>query len=203
MKISISILSSNDIKNDIKKINVSDVDYIHLDIMDGRLVNNTSFSYDDLKDFTFKKPLDVHLMVLEPESYIDDFSKLNPEFITIHKGINNFFQYNKYIKEKGIKFGVAINPDEKIEDLFPYLKEIDLVLIMSVFPGFGGQKFIEDSINRIKKLKDYIKVNNLKCLVEVDGGINNKTSKLVDADMTVSGSYLIEDLNRIKLLKER
>ena len=189
MKVSVSFLKYQNSKAEtIQKISQTSADYIHVDIMDGLFVSQKN---DDLNEFInllkdCNKPLDIHLMVLNPAIYIDKLKVLKPSFITIQAEILNPLVYIKQIKKANIKVGLAINPDTDINSLDNYLKYIDLVLVMSVNPGLGGQKFIKDVIPKIKKLK------NKNVLISVDGGINDQTIKLVkeDVDICVSGSYI-------------
>lgn len=194
MKISASFLSSNyNLEDTIKYLNESSTDYIHVDFMDNTFVNNTSYSLKDLEVLkNTNKRLDVHLMVSEPLRYIDYFSKLNTEFISFHyEAINNHLEIINYIKEKNIKVGMAINPETNIDVLNPFFDLIDLVLVMSVTPGRGGQEFVYNTVNKIKELKE--KKKNI--LINVDGGINEDTIKLVDTDIVVAGSYICKSDN--------
>lgn len=196
LEISTSILSIKDnLIDNIIKLNETDTDYIHYDIMDGKFVSNISFSNDDIRrinEYNTKK-LDVHLMVENPKEYINFFKAFNPEYITIHYEIDNLEEYINFIKSNNIKVGVSIKPNTKVSDILYLLDRIDLVLIMSVEPGMGGQTFIDNSIDKINELKSYINKNNLDTLIEVDGGINDITSKEcknAGADILVSGSYI-------------
>ncbi len=189
MKVSVSFLKYQKSKEEtIRKIETTSASYIHVDIMDGFFVKEKN---DDLDEFinllkNTKKPLDIHLMVLNPKKYIDKLSILHPEFITIQAEILNPLVYLKQIKNLGIKAGLAINPETSVEVINKYLKYLDLVLIMSVHPGMGGQKFIPDVISKIKNIP------RNKLLVSMDGGINDETIKLVqnNLDLCVSGSYV-------------
>ena len=195
MKVSASFLSSNNIPKDLVKLNDTDVDYIHVDIMDGKFVSNKTMPFSQMRHiykYTSKR-LDVHLMVEDPFDYIKNYAELNTEYITIHVEIDNVNTYIKQIRDYSIKVGLAISPDTEISELVPYLPFIDLILIMSVVPGKGGQQFIEKSSERVKEVKRLLNsydFNNI--IVNVDGGINNETVKLCkDADMVTSGSYII------------
>ena len=198
MKISASFLTIDNIDNVNKLVNC-DIDYLHLDIMDGIFVNNKN----EVLNITNKKPLDVHLMVSDVYKYIDIYKNLNPLFITFHyEAVTNVLEVVNYIKKLNIKVGLSIKPSTKVEEIIPYLPYLDLVLIMSVEPGEGGQTFIMDTVDKIKKLKE-LKGNYL---IEVDGGINNSTIDLVkDVDIIVVGSYITSGdyENRIKSLKEK
>lgn len=193
MKLSISVLNSQNKQETMKILNNSNIDYFHIDVMDGKFVSQISLPPEEtikLSKISNKK-LDVHLMVEDPMSYIEEIKDLsNIEYITIHleidKDINSIL--NK-IKEYGFKTGISIKPNTDIKELLPYLDNIDLILIMTVEPGLGGQPFIEASPSRIKEIKELIKDKNI--LLEVDGGINNETIKKVsNVDISVVGSYI-------------
>ena len=210
VKVSTSILSiKNNLIDNIKKVNETDTDFIHYDIMDGNFVTNTSFSFDEIDSINkyVSKPLDVHLMVSDPEEYIKFYKNLYPEYITIHYEIDNYQKYINMIKENNIKAGLSIKPSTSVEVLYDILDKIDLVLIMSVEPGKGGQKFIDDSLVKIQKLRKYIDDNKLNTVIEVDGGINDITSKKCinsGVDILVSGSYITnyenyqEQINKLR-----
>lgn len=196
MKISTSILSvENDyIKNAIDKLNNTDTDYIHLDIMDGIFVPNENWSYEFLKERLVdnKKPLDVHLMVSDVKKYIDLFSNFNPVFITFHyEAISEVGSVINYIKSKNIKVGLAIKPATDVSEIVDYLPYIDLALVMSVEPGKGGQAFIENSVNKIEDLYKIRENQEYNYLIEVDGGINSETIKgCSKVDIAVAGKYV-------------
>ena len=206
-KVSASILSVNDLDDTIKELNTLDIDYIHLDIMDGKFVPNTSFTYDQIKKIieVSEKPFDVHLMVRDVEDHIYHYAMLNTEYITFHYEVLKDLKIIKKIKNYGIKCGISVKPSTDIELIYELLPYIDMVLIMSVEPGRGGQKFIDNSLNKIKKLKDYIKKNNLNVIISVDGGINNNTGVNCvknGADMLVVGSALINSNDKENFIKE-
>lgn len=206
-KVSASVLSVNDLNDTIKELNTLDIDYIHLDIMDGKFVPNTSFTYDQIKKIieVSEKPFDVHLMVRDVEDYIYHYAMLNTEYITFHYEVLKDLKIIKKIKNYGIKCGISVKPSTDIELIYELLPYIDMVLIMSVEPGRGGQKFIDNSLNKIKKLKDYIKKNNLNVIISVDGGINNNTGVNCvknGADMLVVGSALINSNDKENFIKE-
>ena len=194
MKIAVSYLTSRDIPTDLRKLNVTDVDYIHVDVMDGKFVRAKTLSFSEMKEihrYTNKR-LDVHLMVKKPIKFIHNYATLNTEYITIHVENKNVEKSLELIEEYGIKKGLSIKPNTPLEVLEPYLDDIDLILVMSVEPGRGGQPFIEDTIDRIKELKKKLKEHNSKVIISVDGGINDVVAKkLKDADLLVSGSYVI------------
>ena len=209
MIVSTSILSVKDnIKEAVDKLNKTNTDYIHLDIMDGMFVENTTWHIDDLIPYLEdnNKPLDVHLMVNDVMNYVNEFSFINPTYITFHyEAVDDINGMIDYIKGLGIKVGLSIKPQTKVEEIIPYLPKLDLVLVMSVNPGLGGQEFILSTVEKINALKDYKINNNLNYIINVDGGINKDTIKLVgNADMVVSGSYITknnydESINTLKL----
>lgn len=206
MMVSASILSIKDnLELSIKELSKTPIDFIHLDIMDGKFVSNTTYSIDDArKIIDNSKKLDVHLMVNDIEKYVLDFSTLNPEFITFHyEATSNIKYYIDLIKSLSIKVGIAINPETDARVLDEYLKDIDLVLIMSVKPGAGGQKFIPSSIDKVKYLMEMKKNNNYSYLVSIDGGVNSDTIKDINTDIVVVGSFLtngnyLDNYNKLK-----
>lgn len=205
MKVSVSILNSNDIKKDLELLNNTSCDYLHIDVMDNKFVSNKNNPYDILKYYEniYNKRLDVHLMCEKPISYIDKYINLNTEYITIHIELKEDIEkIIKYIKEYGIKVGLAIKPSTNVRVIEPFIDDIDLVLLMSVEPGYGGQKFINTTNLKIKELKELIKDKNI--LISVDGGIDNITKSMVEeADILVSGSYILKGNyeERIETLK--
>ena len=199
MKVSASFLSSKKIVEDIIKLNQTDVDYIHLDILDGKFVPNKSLPFSELKHiykYTSKR-LDVHLMVTNPSKYIPLYASLNTEFIIFHLEVDEDIEKNlKLIKKYSIKAGLAIKPNTKVNELLPYLPFLDIILIMSVEPGFGGQEFIEETGEKLKELKKLLNTYHNETIISVDGGINDKTRLLCnDASIVVSGSYIINSDN--------
>lgn len=191
MKIAVSFIKSKyNEKETIDEINKTTADFVHVDIMDGIFVENKNYDFEDIKLFTKdnQKPLDVHLMVDNPEEYVNDYLELKPYCITFHiEVLRNPTRLIELIHENNIKCGLAINPDTDIKELMPYLELIDNVLVMSVYPGAGGQKFIPDTANKIDEL------SKLKgsFTIEVDGGVNKDTlSYVTNADILVSGSYV-------------
>ena len=194
-KIGVSFLSSKNIPRDIGLLNDTDVDYIHVDIMDGKFVKNKTMPFREMRhinDYTSKR-LDVHLMVEEASKYIPLYAELNTEYITIHVEIEEDIMKDlELIKSYSIKCGLAISPDTKISSLIPYLPYVDMILVMSVYPGEGGQEFIEDSEDRINEVRELLKSYNIPAIISVDGGINDKSKdKCNNCDMLVSGSYVI------------
>lgn len=207
MKISASFLSiKENIKENIKRLDCSNIDYIHVDIMDNVFVPNLTRNFNEINELlkdTYT-PKDVHLMVSDVISYIDDFAKLNPEFITFHlEAVDNVKEVIDYIKEKNIKVGISIKPNTDVIKLVDYLDLVDLVLIMSVEPGFGGQKFIDNSLDKIEKLNSIRKHNNYNFFIEVDGGINaSNISDLTGVDIAVVGSYITNSSDYSKTVDE-
>lgn len=199
MKVSASFLSSKNIPEDLRKLNETDVDYIHVDIMDGKFVKNKTMPFSEMKNiykYTSKR-LDVHLMVENPEKYIPLYAELNTEFITIHVELDTDIEKNlELIKEYSIKCGLAINPETKVRELIPYLPYLDLILVMSVNPGAGGQEFIEETEAKVREVRALLNSYNVKALISVDGGITDKTKEMCSyADMLAAGSFIINSDN--------
>lgn len=200
MKVSASFLSSRDKSRDLRRLNLTDVDYIHVDYMDGKFVANKSLPFRELKKiykYTAKR-LDVHLMAAKPEKLIPKFANLNTEFITIHLEIKRDIQkILNMIQDYGIKAGLSICPETEISQLEPYLEYIDLILIMSVKPGKGGQPFLEDTQERVIEIKEMLEQHEKQhILISVDGGINDETRRKVnDADIVVCGNYITSSNN--------
>ncbi len=198
IKTSISILDCdfNNLEYEINRVNKSNSDLIHIDIMDGKFVpNNTLEKFDMEKILKYSiKNFDIHLMVENPIDYINTFNTPLTDYISIHLESKGIDQSLKSIKEKGIRCGLAINPNTDIQKLYPYLKIIDMVIIMSVFPGKGGQKFIKSTFDKVKLLRNYDK--NID--ISVDGGVGSSNSKTLiskGASTLVSGSYLMKSDN--------
>jgi len=196
IKISPSILASNNRIESVKKLNNTNADYLHIDVMDGIFVPNTQMPINEILELEkySTKPLDVHLMVCNPEEYINKLSNKNIEYITIHIEIDKdiTFLINK-IKSLGYKVGLSIKPNTNINSLIPYLDQIDLVLIMSVEPGFGGQQFMPNSLIKAQELRNI----NSNITIEIDGGIKdtniNEVKKYID--IAVVGSYITNSNN--------
>lgn len=195
MKVSASFLSSSNPPVDLKKLNDTDVDFIHVDIMDGKFVKNKTMPFREMKNiykYTNKR-LDVHLMVNNPEKYIPLYAELNTEYIVFHVELDEGVEENlNLIKKYGIKCGLAISPNTEVRELIPYLPLLDIILVMSVEPGSGGQEFIATIPNKIEEIKVLLKEYNLDILINVDGGINDITAKKChDCDILTAGSYII------------
>ena len=194
--ISASFLTSKDIPKTLTELNDTDVDFIHVDVMDGKYVENKSLPFKEMKHiykFTDKR-LDVHLMVESPSKYIKDYASLNTEYISIHLDtLENTISNLKLIKSYGIKSGIVLNPDDKVSELIPYLPYIDLILVMGVIPGKGGQKFIKSTSDKLKELnvlkKEY---KEFAFKISVDGGVTDIIAKRINnlVDIMVSGAYI-------------
>ena len=203
MKISVSILDAVNRYEAVDELNDTNISYLHIDVMDGKLVNNIQFQdIDEIREISkiSKFPLQVHLMVEDISSYLDRFYGLNIESITFHLETEQDILMNiDKVHDMGYRCGIAICPDTDIQLIYPYLDKIDMVLLMSVIPGRGGQSFILDTKDRIAMLKNYIDRNYLSVLIEVDGGINDKTISFVRyADVAVVGSYIVKSDNYIE-----
>lgn len=195
MKVSASILSCKDLVRDLTRLNETDVDYIHVDIMDGKFVSNKTMPFSELKNiykYTSKR-LDVHLMVEDPSKYIPLYAELNTEFITFHVEVDqDIEECLKLIHSYSIKAGLAIKPNTKASELVPYLPFIDLVLVMSVEPGKGGQEFIKDSSSKIDEVRALLDAYNSNAIINVDGGVNDKSRELCSkCDIVTAGSYIV------------
>ena len=193
-----SVLAADfaNLQRDIEMINTSEADWFHIDIMDGVFVPNISFGMPVLDAINkhAKKTIDVHLMIVDPDRYITTFKKLGADVLTVHyEACTHLHRTLQAIKAEGMKAGVALNPHTNVDLLEDVIQDIDLVCIMSVNPGFGGQSFIENTYAKVEKLKALINRKNASTLIEIDGGVTNKNAKqLADAgaDVLVAGSYV-------------
>lgn len=193
-----SVLAADfaNLQRDIEMINTSEADWFHIDIMDGVFVPNISFGMPVLDAINkhAKKTIDVHLMIVDPDRYIATFKKLGADVLTVHyEACTHLHRTLQAIKAEGMKAGVALNPHTNVDLLEDVIQDIDLVCIMSVNPGFGGQSFIENTYAKVEKLKALINRKNAATIIEIDGGVTNKNAKqLVDAgaDVLVAGSYV-------------
>jgi ribulose-phosphate 3-epimerase len=210
MIIAPSILSADflNLERDIEMINQSKADWFHVDIMDGVFVPNISFGMPIMKALqkAAKKPLDVHLMITNPDHYIAEFAKLGASIITVHyEACTHLHRTIQSIKQAGAKAGVALNPHTPVHLLNDIIADIDVVLIMSVNPGFGGQKFIENSLQKCAELKQLIIRKNSKALIEVDGGVtldNAPALKKAGADALVAGNTVFSSSNPAETILE-
>ncbi|MBA2611481.1 MAG: ribulose-phosphate 3-epimerase [Bacteroidetes bacterium] len=207
-----SVLSANfaNLQADIEMINNSEADWFHVDVMDGVFVPNISFGFPVIKAIQkfAKKPLDVHLMIVNPDQYAQAFKDVGAEILTVHlEACDHLHRSIQNIKNLGMKAGVAINPHTSISLLEDTIADIDLICLMSVNPGFGGQKFIENTYEKVKQLKTLIQHKNSKALIEIDGGVDlNNYQKLIDcgANVLVAGNTVFSSKNpseTIKMLK--
>lgn len=195
-KVSPSILSADfaNLEKEVKAVAAAGADWIHVDVMDGHFVPNLTIGVPVVA--SLKKvsplPLDVHLMIEEPEKYVEAFIKAGSDYLTIHvESTRDPAAVLKRIRELGAKPGITLRPRTPVEDVLGLLPLCELVLVMTVEPGFGGQSFMHDQIAKISKLRSEISSKNLKCLIEVDGGINAETAKLChEADVFVAGSFV-------------
>lgn len=210
MQVAPSILSvlNEDLKKIIRSLEDAKVKYLHLDVMDNKFVPNYTFDYNlvnDIRKMT-SMILDTHLMIERPEDTIDNYIQTNSDYICFHYEATSKHQIIiDKIKKSGLKVGISIKPKTDIAVLTPFLKELDLILVMSVEPGFGGQKFMDDMLSKVKELKKLREINDYRYLIEIDGGINNQTSilaKEAGCDIIVVGTYLFKQEDLAKTIRE-
>ncbi|MBE6330188.1 MAG: ribulose-phosphate 3-epimerase [Bacteroidales bacterium] len=209
-----SLLSADfsDLRKDIEMVNSSVADWFHLDVMDGVFVPNISFGtpvIEAVKRYA-SKPLDVHLMIVNPDKFIDDYHKMGADVLNVHcEACTHLHRTIQKIKSLGMKAGVTLNPHTSITAVEEILPDLDVVMLMSVNPGFGGQKFIENTLDKTSRLKDLIGKRNSKALIEIDGGVNFETGEKLlksGADILVAGSFVfgasdpIDTIEKLKAL---
>lgn len=208
--VSPSLLAANflDLRSDVEMINNSEADWLHLDIMDGMFVPNISFGFPVIEAVAklCKKPLDVHYMIEKPERYIAKTASIGAMMMNVHyEACTHLHRTIQEIHNAGMKAGVTLNPSSPVSLLEDIIDDVDMVLLMSVNPGFGGQKFIENTIRKAKSLRKLIKESNSKALIEVDGGVQGETApRLVEAgvDVLVSGSYVFKSNDPYKTIHD-
>ncbi|MBR5037583.1 MAG: ribulose-phosphate 3-epimerase [Prevotella sp.] len=208
--VSPSLLAANfaDLRSDVDMINRSEADWLHMDIMDGVFVPNISFGFPVLEAVAkiCKKPLDVHFMIVHPEQYIQQTAKIGAMMMNVHyEACTHLHRTIQEIHDAGMKAGVTLNPSTPVSVLEDIINDVDMVLLMSVNPGFGGQTFIENTIAKVKRLKELIVRSGSKALIEVDGGVQEETApRLVKAgvDVLVSGSYVFKAKAPHQTIKE-
>ncbi|WP_103071726.1 ribulose-phosphate 3-epimerase [Aquimarina sediminis] len=209
-RIAPSVLAADfaNLQRDVEMINKSEADWFHIDIMDGVFVPNISFGMPVLRDIAkhATKTIDVHLMIVDPDRYIKTFADLGSNILTVHyEACTHLHRTLQAIKAEGMKAGVAINPHTSVSLLEDVINDIDLVCIMSVNPGFGGQSFIENTYNKVKQLREIILKKNASTIIEIDGGVTSKNAKqLIDAgaDVLVAGSFVFKSENPTQTIKE-
>ena len=198
MKVAPSMLSADfaNLYADIEMVNNSKADYFHLDVMDGVFVPNISFGFPVMQAIAkyAQKPLDVHLMIVNPQNYISQVRDLGAEFMNVHQeACTHLHRTVQAIRNAGMKAAVTLNPATPVVMLEDIVEDVDMILLMSVNPGFGGQTFIPNNINKLQKLRELISKSNNKPLIEIDGGVNAETAPLLakaGADIVVAGSYV-------------
>ena len=202
-RIAPSLLAADfaNLQRDCEMINSSEADWFHIDIMDGVFVPNISFGMPVLKAIGkyANKPLDVHLMIVDPDRYIEEFAALNAAVLTVHyEACTHLHRSIQKIKSCGMKAGVALNPHTPVDTLSEIIQDLDVVCLMSVNPGFGGQSFIENTYDKVRTLKDLIDRKNSNALIEIDGGVTDQNAKALTqagADVLVAGSFVFGSKN--------
>ncbi|WP_066835421.1 ribulose-phosphate 3-epimerase [Rufibacter ruber] len=205
-----SVLAANfgQLATDVQMLNNSTADWIHVDIMDGRFVPNISFGFPVVQAIqkVATKPLDVHLMIEQPEQYIEQFRAAGAEYISVHyEACPHLHRTLQQIKATGAKAGVALNPHTSVQVLADVIQDLDLVILMSVNPGFGGQKFIQHTYKKIEQLKAMIQESQSACLIEVDGGVNQENAPALlkaGADVLVAGSFVFNSANPTQTIQD-
>lgn len=209
-RIAPSILAADfgNLQRDVEMVNHSEAHWFHLDIMDGVFVPNISYGMPIVKTIAkhATKTLDAHLMIIDPDRYIKTFADLGMDYLTVHfEACNHLHRTIQAIKNEGMKAGVALNPHTNVMQLEDTIQDIDLALVMSVNPGFGGQSFIDNTYSKVEKLKEMILRKNSSAMIEVDGGVTDKNAKkLVEAgaDILVAGSYVFKSPNPDSTIKD-